>query len=119
MVKTTIGFGSPNKAGKSSSHGSPLGHEEIALTKKALGWTAQEPFFVPPEAHAHFHTQVTRGEAARAAWRARFEAYRARDLVHRASATLTVVCVSKPGIVKQPLPDFVKDALSPYLVAAP
>lgn len=48
----------------------------------------------------------------------RFEAYRAADLVHRASATLTVVCVEKESITKRPLPDFVKDALRPYLVPA-
>ncbi|MCC7003304.1 MAG: acyl-CoA thioesterase [Gemmatimonadaceae bacterium] len=47
-----------------------------------------------------------------------FEAFRARDLVHRASATLTVVCVEKETITKRPLPDFVKDALRPYLVSA-
>ena len=47
----------------------------------------------------------------------RFEAYRARDLVHRASGTLTVVCVEKETITKRPLPDFVKDALRPFLVA--
>lgn len=46
----------------------------------------------------------------------RFEAYRARDLVHRASATLTMVCVEKETITKRPLPDFVKDALRPYRV---
>ena len=47
IVKTTIGYGSPNKSGKSSSHGSPLGDDEIALTKKALGWTYPEKFFIP------------------------------------------------------------------------
>lgn len=77
IVKTTIGYGSPNKGGKSSSHGSPLGHDEIALTKKALGWTHDEKYFVPAEAQAHFRTQVTRGEAAKAEWAKRFEAYRA------------------------------------------
>lgn len=48
----------------------------------------------------------------------RFEAFRARDLVHRASATLTVVCVDKATITKRPLPDFVRDALRPYLLPA-
>ncbi len=46
----------------------------------------------------------------------RFEAYRAADLVHRASATLTVVCVEKESIAKRPLPDFVKEALRPFQV---
>ena len=48
----------------------------------------------------------------------RFEALRAPDLVHRASATLTVVCVEKESITKRALPDFVKDALRPFVVAA-
>ena len=48
----------------------------------------------------------------------RFEAYRARDLVHRASALLTIVCVEKATITKRPLPDFVKEALRPYRVPA-
>lgn len=48
----------------------------------------------------------------------RFEAHRARDLVHRASASLTVVCVDKETITKRPLPDFVKDALRPFRVPA-
>jgi acyl-CoA thioesterase FadM len=48
----------------------------------------------------------------------RFEAFRAHDLVHRASASLTVVCVEKGSIAKQPLPDFVKEALRPFQVPA-
>ncbi len=48
----------------------------------------------------------------------RFEAYRAHDLTHRASATLTVVCVEKETITKRPLPDFVKEALRSYRVPA-
>jgi transketolase len=77
VVKTTIGFGSPNKSGKSASHGSPLGVEEIALTKKALGWPSEEKFFIPDQALARFRTAVTRGESAQTQWTSRFEAYRA------------------------------------------
>jgi transketolase len=77
IVKTTIGYGSPNKSGKSSSHGSPLGNDEIALTKKALGWAHDEKYFIPETALGHFRMAVTHGEAALAAWNKRFEAYRA------------------------------------------
>lgn len=46
--KTTIGYGAPNKGGTAGAHGSPLGDEEIALTRKALGWTSA-PFEIPSE----------------------------------------------------------------------
>lgn len=48
-IKTVIGFGSPNKAGKASAHGAPLGEEEVKLTKQNLGWNYDEEFFVPEE----------------------------------------------------------------------
>ncbi len=68
IVKTTIGFGSPNKAGSSSAHGAPLGNEEIALTKAELKWPEKEPFAVPASAYDHFN-QATAGHAASdAAW---------------------------------------------------
>src|SRR5262249_36624193 len=75
VVRTTIGYGSPHKAGTSAAHGSPLGKEEVALTKKALGWEWEQPFFIPPEALAEFRGSVGRGEAARTAWQRRFDAY--------------------------------------------
>ncbi|WEG73073.1 transketolase [Vagococcus intermedius] len=52
-VKTTIGFGSPNKQGTSSSHGSPLGAEESILTKESYGWPIEESFFIPDEVKKH------------------------------------------------------------------
>jgi len=48
-VRTTIGHGSPNKAGTAASHGAPLGSDEVSLTKQSQGWTADTEFFVPPE----------------------------------------------------------------------
>jgi transketolase len=75
IVTTTIGFGSPNKAGKSSAHGSPLGEDEIKLTKKALGWDFEQKFFIPPEALANFRAAVPKGEAQRNAWNALLEGY--------------------------------------------
>ncbi len=75
VIKTTIGFGSPNKAGKSSSHGSPLGKDELALTKKALGWETETPFFIPEPARAAFRKRAEAGTQAHQDWHARFEAY--------------------------------------------
>jgi len=73
--RTTIGYGSPHKAGTSKAHGSPLGVEEVALTKKALGWEWTEPFFEPPEALAHFRSAVERGVHSQAQWERRFADY--------------------------------------------
>ncbi|HTO86054.1 MAG TPA: transketolase [Thermoanaerobaculia bacterium] len=74
-IRTTIGYGSPHKAGTSKAHGSPLGVEEVALTKKALGWEWTEPFFEPPEALAHFRSAVERGVHSQAQWERRFADY--------------------------------------------
>ncbi len=68
IFKTTIGFGSPNKAGKSSSHGSPLGPDELALTKKALGWESNESFFVPGDASKHLAEAGARGAETEKSW---------------------------------------------------
>jgi transketolase len=75
LVRTTLGFGSPNKAGTSEAHGSPLGKEEVALTKKALGWEWEEPFFVPPEALDNLRTAVRRGADLQSDWERRLAAY--------------------------------------------
>ncbi len=78
-VKTVIGFGSPNKGGKgghAGPHGSPLGKDEVALTKEAYGWPAEPDFHVPDEVRAHFAEVKQRGIQAHADWQSRFEAYR-------------------------------------------
>ncbi len=79
MVKTVIGYGSPHKAGTSKAHGSPLGEEEVRLTKEALGWPAEPPFYVPDDVLAHFRQAVERGAQQQAAWQARFEAWAAAN----------------------------------------
>jgi transketolase len=71
--KTTIGFGSPNKAGSHACHGAPLGDEEINLTKAALGWD-HAPFEVPADVYAGWDAR-DKGAAAEAAWNSRFAAY--------------------------------------------
>ena len=76
VCRTVIGYGSPNKAGKGSAHGDPLGEEEVGLTKEALGWAAQDAFSVPAEAGAHLAQATKRGKAKQAEWNAAFSEYR-------------------------------------------
>ena len=87
---------------------------QVQLPRKAF----QVEFHSPAEMDELMEIRVGVARFGETSLTMRFEAYRACDLVHRASATLTVVCVEKETITKRPLPDFVKDALRPYLVAA-
>ncbi len=73
--KTTIGFGSPNKAGSHACHGAPLGQDEINLTKAALGWD-HDAFEVPKDIYAGWDAK-DKGAKAEAEWNKKFEAYRA------------------------------------------
>jgi transketolase len=75
IVRTHIAQGSPHKQDTAGAHGSPLGEEEVRLTKQAMGWPSEEPFYVPEEALAHFRRCVERGAELQSEWEARFEAY--------------------------------------------
>jgi len=77
IVRSHIAIGAPNKQDTAGAHGSPLGDEEIRLTKEAYGWPSQEPFFVPDEALEHFRESVPRGDELVKEWNDRFEAYQA------------------------------------------
>jgi transketolase len=77
VMKTRIGEGSPNKAGHHSTHGAPLGDEEISATKTNLAYPSQEPFHVDPGASAAWRATADRGVELQAGWTTRFEAYRA------------------------------------------
>ena len=77
IVRTRIGFGSPNKGDTAEAHGSPLGEKEVALTKEALGWPKEPDFLVPGEVLAHFREAVPRGERLEREWRLRMAAYSA------------------------------------------
>src|SRR6185436_18480882 len=79
MVRTTIGYGSPNKANSQTAHGAPLGPDEVALTKKALGFDPDKHFFVPDDAGAHLASAVERGSKAHAEWHGRFETWAAAN----------------------------------------
>lgn len=74
-LRTVIGFGSPNKNNSSDAHGSPLGDDEIKLTKKQLGWDVEKKFFIPDEALSVFRKQLTHGEAREQEWNAMLTKY--------------------------------------------
>ena len=73
--KTTIGFGSPNKAGTHGCHGAPLGDDEVALTRKELGW-AHEPFVIPEDIYEGWDGK-NKGLRAESEWNDKFAAYKA------------------------------------------
>ena len=75
MCKTTIGFGSPNKAGSHEAHGAPLGAAEIEATRKALGWN-YAPFEIPQEIYSQWDAKEA-GKAKESAWDQKFAAYKA------------------------------------------
>jgi transketolase len=75
-VKTVIGFGSPKKAGTSAAHGAPLGEDELAATKKALGWPESPRFLVPEDVRAYWAEVQKEKAAQKQAWAARTEAWR-------------------------------------------
>ncbi len=73
--KTIIGFGSPNKSGSHDCHGAALGDEEVALTRKELGWE-YDPFVIPEDVYAGWDAKE-KGAATEAEWNSRFDAYAA------------------------------------------
>lgn len=75
-LRTTIAWGSPNKAGTSEAHGAPLGADEIRLTKEALNYPSLEPFWVAEEARLDWSEVAPRGAALEAEWNDRLKAYR-------------------------------------------
>ncbi|HUS98027.1 MAG TPA: transketolase [Hyphomicrobiaceae bacterium] len=75
LVRTHIGYGSPHKQDTFKAHGSPLGQEEVKLTKQALGWPLDPPFYIPDNALAHFRLALENGKQAEAEWDMIFSEY--------------------------------------------
>ena len=109
IAKTTIGYGSPNRAGKSKAHGEKLGAEEVKLTKQALGWPLEPTFLIPQDVRDYLKQRGDAKRAARAAadlelqqWRATnpelAEAWRAAR-EHRLPADLAAtLCEGLDGV---------------------
>jgi len=77
ICNTIIGYGSPNKAGKPSCHGEPLGKEEAKLARDFLNWPHYEPFSVPETALQHFRAAIAKGNEYESAWKNLFAKYAA------------------------------------------
>ncbi len=75
LVRTHIGYGSPHKHDSFEAHGSPLGVDEVRLTKEHLGWPTEPPFLIPDAALAHMREALTRGARDETVWNARMAAY--------------------------------------------
>ncbi len=99
ICKTVIGLGSPNKQGKEDCHGAPLGNDEIALTREALGWK-EEAFVIPEDVYAAWDAK-DKGSKSEAAWNDIFAAYAAKypteaaELKRRMSGDLPADFVAK------------------------
>lgn len=104
-VKTVIGYGSPNKGGKSASHGAPLGVDETLLAKQTYGWDYEEAFHVPAEVSAHYAALAEEGKEKEAAWTELFEGYKT---AYPELATQLEVAIKGevPANLQESLPDF-------------
>ena len=94
--RTHIGFGSPNKQDKASSHGSPLGDEEIKLAKKAYGWDPEAHFFVPDEVRTWFNTIKDTGKQLVQEW---------NTILNQYTKTEPELSSDLHGIIKGELPE--------------
>jgi transketolase len=75
LVRTHIGYGSPHKQDTFEAHGSPLGKEEVKLTKQSLGWPLDPTFYIPQNALAHFRLALESGKHTELEWNVRFADY--------------------------------------------
>ncbi len=109
LVRTHIGYGSPHKQDTFEAHGSPLGVEEVKLTKERLGFPVEPPFYIPEEALAHFREAVTRGHQAEAEWETRFREY-AQAFPDLANEFTQAMCAELPAGWDSDIPTFPADA---------
>lgn len=75
LINTIIGYGSPHKQNTFEAHGSPLGEEEVKLTKQFFGWPEKPNFYVPTNVKNHFRKAIARGKQAEKDWNEQFKKY--------------------------------------------
>ena len=109
LVHTHLGYGSPHKQDTYEAHGSPLGVEEVKLTKENLGWPLEPTFYVPDAALTHFREAVEKGNQAELEWEGRLSAY-AQDYPELAQELRQVMQGELPEGWDADIPVFSPDA---------
>jgi transketolase len=110
LLRSIIGYGAPNKADTHGVHGSPLGEDELRLTKEVYGWPADEKFLVPDEVREQFENGVgTRGRELHASWREQFAKYQ-KEYGREANALKAIWQRRTPADWEQELPTFAADS---------
>ena len=108
LVRTHIGYGSPKKQDTFEAHGNPLGEEELAASKKALGWPTMDKFYLPKDAVDFFRKVGSKGAAEQSDWDKRFAAY--KSAFPKEAAELKACITGKlPADWKKDLPKWKPD----------
>ncbi|MEO5642631.1 MAG: transketolase [Bacteroidia bacterium] len=108
LVRTHIGFGSPNKQDTCAAHGSPLGKEEVKRTKENLNWPLEPDFYIPSKALDHFRNAIENGKKAEEEWGNNFSNYEKK--FPKAAEELREILQNKlPGKWDWEIPDFPAD----------
>ncbi|MEX2362860.1 MAG: transketolase, partial [Balneolaceae bacterium] len=105
ICRSHIGFGSPNKQDSESSHGSPLGEDEIRLTKLTYGWDPEKKFFIPDEALAKFREEIDKGSKSETQWNEKFSAYE-NEFSNEAKSFKSWISGQIPSELENALPVF-------------
>jgi transketolase len=108
LVRTHLGYGSPNKQDTYEAHGSPLGVDEVKLTKENLGWPVDPPFYVPEDALKHFREAVDAGAREEKEWEDLFSRY-AKQYPDLAKELRTLIDKQLPQDWDKDLPSFPAD----------
>ncbi len=105
IVRSHIGFGSPNMVDTSEAHGAPLGEEEVKLTKKAYGWPEDEKFLVPGQVYEHMKQFGDKGKAEEKKWNENFAAYE-KEYPHLAKQLKDAIAGKLPDGWDSLVPEF-------------
>lgn len=108
LVRTHIGFGSPNKQDTCAAHGSPLGVEEVKLTKQNLNWPLEPTFLIPEEALNHFREAVKNGKKLETEWGNNFSKYK-KNYPELATEFLNLIEGKLPAKWDATIPEFPAD----------